>query len=221
MKSLTGIFFFLFLFSITNAQQQDTLWLKEHADTLRYKTAKEIKQPKPLQKKIRPEPVELKRNLISVNMLDLMLKNISFSVDFVPGDGKFGITMPLTFYSPLGKAIENFNSSDMGKYHKELATYIRAGFDFNYYPIGQKKYTPVTGVSMQGAYMKRDVDVQVDENKGVYQGLYFYFMGKTGLQCTYWNRFTLSFIVHAGVKTPDVQTWYFGMLGNVGVGVRF
>ena len=63
--------------------------------------------------------------------------------------------------------------------------------------------------------------VKVDENKGVYQGLYFYFLGKAGVQCTYWNRFTLSFIVHAGVKTPDVETWHFAMLGNVGVGVRF
>lgn len=220
MKSLITILF-CFLFSCAIAQKHDTLWLKEHADTLHYKTAKEIKQPKPLQKKIRPEPVELKRNLISINVLDLMLKNISFSVDFVPGEGKVGITMPITFYSPLGKAIANYNSSDMGKYRKELATYIRAGFDLNYYPIAQKKYTPITGVSMQGAYLKRDVDVQVDENKGVYQGLYFYFMGKTGVQCTYWNRFTLSFIVHAGVKTPDVQTWYFAMLGNVGLGVRF
>ena len=174
-----------------------------------------------MQKKIRPQPVELKRNLISFNVLDLMLKNISFSVDFVPGEGKFGITMPLTFYSPLSKAIQNSNSSDMGKYHESLATYIRAGFDFNYYPYGQRKYTLVTGVSMQGAYLKRDVDVQVDEGHGVYQGLYFYFLGKTGVTATFGQRFSLSLIVHAGVKTPDVETFYFAMLGNVGVGVRF
>ncbi len=221
MKAQIVCLFFLFIVTAAKAQEQDTLWLKLHADTIRYKTAKEVKDPKPLQKKVRPKPMELKRNTISFNVLDLMLKNISLSVDFVPGGGKVGLTMPLSFYSPMGKAIENFNSSDMGKYRKELASYIRAGFDLNYYPIGQKKYTPVTGVSIQGAYMKRDVDVQVDENKGVYQGLYFYFMGKAGVQCTYWNRFTLSFIVHAGVKTPDVQTWHFAMLGNVGVGVRF
>ncbi|MGE0634975.1 MAG: hypothetical protein AB7G44_06510 [Bacteroidia bacterium] len=204
-----------FLFCITAANAQDTIYLQN---------GREVREPKSQEKKLRIQNMrdaEFKRNIISFNVLDLMLKNISFSVDFVPGEGKVGITMPLTFYSPLGKAIQNANSSDMGKYHKELATYIRAGFDLNYYPLGQRKYTWVTGVSMQGAYLKRDVDVQVDENKGVYQGLYFYFMGKTGVQCTYWKRFTLSFIVHTGVKTPDVETWHFAMLGNVGVGVRF
>lgn len=221
MKAQIVCLFFLFIVTAANAQEQDTLWLKLHADTIRYKTAKEIKEPKPLQKKIRPEPIELKRNIFSINMLDLMLKNLSLSVEFVPGGGKVGLTMPLTFYSPLGKAIENYNSSDMGKYHKELATYIRAGFDFNYYPIGQKKYTPITGVSMQGSYMKRDVDVQVDENHGVPQGLYFYFLGKGGVNVTFGKYFCLGLIVHAGVKTPDTQKYYFALLGAVNVGVKF
>lgn len=221
MKRILAVIIFLFLFSSVNAQQQDTLWLKEHADTLHYKTAKKVKEPKPQQKKIRPQPIELKRNMISLNVLDLMLQNISFSVDFVPGEGKVGITMPLTFYSPLGKAFANAKSSDLGKYRESLATYVRAGFDLNYYPFGQKKYTYVTGVSMQGAYLKRDIDVQVDENHGVYQGLYFYFLGKSGVTMNYGKHFCLSLIVHAGVKTGDLQTYQFALLGNVGVGVRF
>lgn len=221
MKAQIVGLFFLFIAFASSAQQQDTLWLKEHADTIHYKTAKEVKEPRSHQKKIRPEPVELKRNTISFNVLDLMLKNISLSVDFVPGGGKVGLTMPLSFYSPLGKAIQNYNSSDMGKYHESLASYIRAGFDFNYYPIGQKKYTPVTGVSIQGAYLKRDVDVQVDENHGVYQGLYFYFLGKGGVSMNYGKRFCLSLIVHAGVKTGDTQTYYFAMLGAINLGVKF
>jgi hypothetical protein len=167
------------------------------------------------------EEVEFKRNVISLNVMDLMLKNISFAIEFVPGSGKTSIVMPLTFYSPLGKAIQNANSSDMGKYHESLATYIRAGFELNYYPFGQKKYAYLTGLGLQSAYLKRDLDVQVDENKGVYQGLYFYFLGKTGVNMTFGKRFCLGLIVHAGVKTPDLQAYHFAMLGAVNVGVRF
>jgi hypothetical protein len=209
------ILFFIFLSVINTVYSQDTIYLQN---------GREVHEPKSQEKKLRFEPEiesEFKRNIISFNALDLMLKNISFSIEFIPGDGKMSIVMPLTFYSPLGKVIENANSSDMGKYHKELATYIRAGFDVNYYPYGQRKYSYLTGLSLQGAYLKRDVDVQVDEGKGIYQGLYFYFLGKSGLTATYGKRFCLSLIVHAGVKTPDLQTYYFAMLGAVNVGVKF
>jgi len=211
----TPLIFLFFVFLFTSAKAQDTLY---------FINGREVREPKSQEKKPREElktKTAFKQNIISFNVFDLMLKNISFSIEFIPGNGKTSITMPLTFYSPLGKAIQNANSSDMGKYHQSLATYIRAGFDLNYYPYGQRKYSYLTGLSMQGAYLKRDVDVQVDENHGVYQGLYFYFLGKTGVNITYWKRFSLSFIVHAGVKTPDVETFYFALLGNVGVGVRF
>ncbi len=150
-----------------------------------------------------------------------MLRNISFGIEFIPGGGKTSITMPITFYSPLGAAIQDVNSSDMGKYHKELATYIRTGFELNYYPYGQRKYSYFTGISFQGAYLKRNVDVQVDENHGVYQGLYFYFLAKNGVTMNLGQHFCLSLIVHAGVKTPDIQTYYFALLGAVNVGVKF
>lgn len=209
------ILVFCFLSVINTVYSQDTIFLQN---------GREVHESKSQEKKLRFEQqpeVDLKRNTYSLNLLDLMLKNISISIELVPGKGKTGITMPLTFYSPLGKAIENANSSDMGKYHKELATYIRSGFDFNYYPIGQRKYTPLIGISLQGAYLKRDVDVQVDEGKGIYQGLYFYFLGKGGVNIAFGNYFSLGIIAHAGVKTPDLQSYYFAMLGAVNVGVKF
>lgn len=211
----------LLFFCVYSVYAQDTLHVRQHGDTIYYKTAKHLKKPKPLTKKIRPEAVELKRNVISLNVLDIFLKNITFSTEFIPGNGKTSIVMPITFYSPLGKAFANSNNSDMGKYHQSLATYIRAGFDLNYYFNGQRRYSPLTGVSLQGSYMRRDVDVQVDENKGVYQGLYFYFLGKVGITRTLGNHFLISLIIHAGAKTPDLQQYYFALLGGVNFGVRF
>ena len=213
MKIRYTIIFFLFLISAATSQ-----------DTLYFRNGRVVSNPKSQEKKPREVNIydgEFKRNIISLNMMDLMLNNISFSIECIPGNGKLSVVMPLTFYSPLGKAIQNANSSDLGKYHESLATYIRAGFDMNYYPYGQKKYAYLTGISLQGAYLKRDVDVQVDENHGLYQGLYFYFLGKTGVTATFGKHFCLSLIVHAGVKTPDLQTIYFAMLGAVNAGVKF
>lgn len=222
IKSLPVVCVLLFIFLLAKAQQeQDTLYLKRHVDTLYYKSGKETATPKSQQKKLRPSPVELKRNIITLNVSDLFLKNISFGVEFIPGDGKTSITMPLSFYSPLGKAIHDFNNSDLGKYHESLATYIRAGFEVNYYPYGQRKYSYLTGLSLQGAYMKRDVDVQVDENHGVYQGLYFYFLSKNGLNITLNEHFCFSLVIHVGVKTPDLQSYYFALLSGLNLGVKF
>jgi hypothetical protein len=157
----------------------------------------------------RVEESELGNNIIAMDVVDLMVQNITFSYERLFGDRRrVGIRVPFSA-SLLGTSA---NSNTVLSQHN----LYYSGLDLSFYPFGQGQSRFLLGPSIRlGSARKRDSDVFIGYDTT-------YVNGNPQIEAIYQNNVTLhpyfSFMVHGGFNWNPVKELSIHTL--LGIGTR-
>ncbi len=94
------------------------------------------------------DPRNLGRNILGLNLPDILFQNVTFSYERIVGDqGKLGIRIPVSL-SLYGDNSNNFNEL------RNWYNIFYSGFDLNFYPTGQGQARLFLGPSFRSGYAR-------------------------------------------------------------------
>jgi hypothetical protein len=141
--------------------------------------------------------ITLGRNVVYLNIVELVVQNISFSYERIVGTaGKVGLRIPVSF-----------NLSGAGNISNLINNYFYTGIDLNFYPFGQGQSRFIIGPSLRFGSTQLESSVYSSQNGG-----YVYSNGPVSYT---------SFLIQGGFVWCPVKELSFLMTGGLGTRYYF
>ncbi len=148
-----------------------------------------------------------KRNMLTLNLFDLMFTNLTFNYEFFSKSGHFGYGLALSFNAGGRPDTTGYSPFNLGSFTYERNRNFETDISYNYYPAGQKRVSPYVGVDLRSGFFNYYTYSYIgNQNTGNYIFLS--------------NKYTGSYLngnIHAGILFNPNEVLTFYMKGYMGL----